>query len=195
MEKQIKSKNRVTDFGEVYTAKKQVVAMINLISEDIETIGTTVLEPACGNGNFLVEILSRKLNTIRTASDLKYNTEGFVLQAISSIYGVDIQADNVFECRERMLNQVIQSGLLRSDGAKRMAEKILQHNLICGNTLTMLDARDKPMRIPEWNIWENGTAVRKEVLFSDMAACGGNCQRYIYTHKYFWKAENSAQSA
>ena len=192
MERQIKSKGRVTNFGEVYTAKKQVVDMVELVADDIQEIETTVLEPACGNGNFLVEILSRKLHSIRSKGQ---NIEQMALIALSSVYGVDIQSDNVVECRERLYQQACQSGMLWSDEAKSMAQKILRKNIICGNTLTMMDDAGKPMRIPEWNIKDNGSAVRKDVLFSDMVACGGNCENYVSRQKYDWMPKVVVQSA
>ena len=102
MEKQIKSKRRVSDFGEVYTARKQVTDMVDLVDSSASDITTTVLEPACGNGNFLVEILARKMNTIQWCpiSLIRYERE--TLRAVASIYGVDIQKDNTIECRERL---------------------------------------------------------------------------------------------
>ena len=192
MERQIKSKGRVTNFGEVYTARKQVVDMVELVADDIQRIETTVLEPACGNGNFLVEILFRKLQAIRSKGQ---NVEQMALIALSSVYGVDIQNDNVVECRERLYQQACQSGMLWSDEAKMMAQKILKRNIICGNTLTMLDGAGKPMRIPEWEIKDNGSAVRKDVLFRDMVASGGSCENYVSRQKYNWMPKMVVQSA
>lgn len=61
MSKQIKSRKRVKDFAEVYTNEREVKAMCDLIPTEIwDNIESTFLEPACGNGNFLVEILARK---------------------------------------------------------------------------------------------------------------------------------------
>lgn len=192
MERQIKSRGRVTNFGEVYTARKQVIDMVDLVADDIQGIKTTVLEPACGNGNFLVEILSRKLKAIHSCHQ---NVEQLVLVALSSIYGVDIQADNVVECRERLYQQVCKSGMLWSDEAKTMAQIILQKNIICGNTLSMIDGAGSPMRISEWDIKGNGLAVRKDVLFSDMVACGGSCENYVSRKKYNWMPKMVVQSA
>ena len=61
---QIKSRQRVSEFGEVYTAHRQVTDMLDLIQADMIGIDTTYFEPACGNGNFIVEILKRKLMLI-----------------------------------------------------------------------------------------------------------------------------------
>ena len=88
MEKQIKSRKRVQDFAEVYTAKREVKAMCDLIpQEQWDNIDTTFLEPACGNGAFLVEIFERKLSRCNTYQD--------GLRALKSITGIDIQAESL----------------------------------------------------------------------------------------------------
>lgn len=100
MKSQIKSKKRVSDFGEVFTAEREVKAMCDLVKQETERIESRFLEPACGNGNFLVEILSRKLS--------KCSNEEEAIAACSSIYGVDILEDNIIECRQRLQNLVSQ---------------------------------------------------------------------------------------
>ena len=60
MVKQIKSKKRVADYGEVYTKQREVNAMLDLVSDEASCITSTFLEPACGNGNFVIEILKRR---------------------------------------------------------------------------------------------------------------------------------------
>ena len=105
MEKQIKSKKRVADHGEVFTAEREVNAMLDLVKQEAERIDSRFLEPACGSGNFLVEVLRRKLKEVRR----KYRKSTFdyeknAVLAISSIYGVDLLLDNVLDCRERLFN-------------------------------------------------------------------------------------------
>jgi len=63
-EKIIKSKKRTVDFGEVFTSKKIVQSMINLIDQGKISIESRFLEPACGDGNFLSEILNIKLSSV-----------------------------------------------------------------------------------------------------------------------------------
>jgi len=99
----IKSKSRVRDQGEVFTAEREVNAMLDLVKQETERIESRFLEPACGNGNFLAPILERKLTVVEKMykkSQLEY--ERNVLMAIGSIYGVDIMEDNVVECQERL---------------------------------------------------------------------------------------------
>ena len=100
---QVKSKKRVTDHGEVFTSEREVNAMLDLVKQETERIDSRFLEPACGTGNFLVEILRRKLKILENRykkSQLEF--ERYTVIAISSIYGVDILEDNVVECRNRL---------------------------------------------------------------------------------------------
>ena len=101
--RQIKSKARVRAHGEVFTAPREVNAMLDLVKDETERIDATFLEPACGDGNFLDEVLRRKLAVCRrrygrSAADY----EKFSFLACTTLYGVDILADNVARCRERL---------------------------------------------------------------------------------------------
>ena len=99
-EKLIKSKQRVKDFAEVFTPAHIVKDMCDLVPEEMwVSIDTTFLEPACGTGNFLAEILSRKF---RLCKDWQ---EG--LKALNSVYGIDIQQDNVEETKIRLFDMYI----------------------------------------------------------------------------------------
>lgn len=127
-EKLIKSKKRVKEFAEVYTPQFIVKDMCDLIPSEIwENIESSFLEPACGNGNFLVEILARKYERCASAKD--------GLKALASVVGIDIQADNCQECRKRLLEQYIVCFPNANNIAIAMAYKILQNNIICGDSL------------------------------------------------------------
>ena len=69
MAKQVKSKQRVADHGEVFTAEREVKAMCDLVADECLRIDSRFLEPACGDGNFLAEILTRKLDVVIVDSD------------------------------------------------------------------------------------------------------------------------------
>ena len=102
-EKQVKSKKRVIDHGEVFTAEREVNAMLDLVKQETERIDSRFLGPACGDGNFLVEILRPKLVVVESRySKSQLGWERYAVNAVSSIYGVDILKDNVHECRERL---------------------------------------------------------------------------------------------
>lgn len=128
MQKLIKSKKRVKEFAEVFTPDFIVKDMCDLIPSDIwENIESTFLEPACGNGNFMVEILKRKY------SHCKGEKDG--LKALSSVFGIDIQADNCDECRRRLLAQFMEYFPNASNLTIFLASGILLNNIICGDSL------------------------------------------------------------
>src|SRR5574344_1509672 len=94
---QIKSKQRVADHGEVFTNPREVNAMLDLVKQETERIDSRFLEPACGNGNFLAEILNRKLAVIadyyRKSKYTQLEYERNAVMAVSSIYGIEILPD------------------------------------------------------------------------------------------------------
>ncbi|HET9136924.1 MAG TPA: DNA methyltransferase, partial [Candidatus Kapabacteria bacterium] len=136
----IKSKQRVADHGEVFTPPWLVEAMLDLVKAETERIDSRFLEPACGSGNFLVKIFQRKL----TAVELKYGKsefeqKHFALLALMCIYGIELLADNIDECRENLLE--IFSEYLQIDPSNdfyRAADSVLSLNIIHGDALTML---------------------------------------------------------
>ena len=97
---QTKSKQRVRDHGEVFTADREVKAMCDLVKDECERIDSRFLEPACGNGNFLAEILTRKLSSVKKLyKHSPFDYERYAVLAVTSIYGVELLADNAEECR------------------------------------------------------------------------------------------------
>lgn len=145
---QIKTRERVRDLAEVYTHKREVDAMLDLVADMFpsnENPGNTdrkFLEPAAGSGNFLEEILRRKLAYV-TVYRYRQATvyEHRVLRALASIYAIDIDPENVQECKDR-LRAVINSHLdndsntrVATEGFATAAEAILGTNIICADTL------------------------------------------------------------
>ena len=197
MNGQIKSKQRVTEFGEVYTAKKQVMDMLSLIPDSMP-INTTFLEPACGNGNILSEIMKRKLSKAAKYSAGEYLRA--VITAVSSVYGVDIQNDNVLESRSRLLRIICiewnsHTGVEPSRSVVNTVKYILEKNIICGNTLTTSDSSDNPLTFYEWELTGDMYLISKECQFSDMIEAGGECHHYIAEHKYGWLVTSNKQIA
>lgn len=85
---QIKSKKRVSEHGEVFTAEREVKAMCDLVAQECDRIDSRFLEPACGDGNFLAEILTRKLATVKKLyKSNSYDYERYSVLAITSLYG------------------------------------------------------------------------------------------------------------
>lgn len=125
-EKLIKSKQRVKDFAEVFTPKHIVKDMCDLVPAEMwVSIDITFLEPACGNGNFLAEILERKFKLCENWED--------GLRALKSIYGMDIQQDNVEEAKERLFDMYIKQYLKAPAISGLIAAQILERNIVCGD--------------------------------------------------------------
>src|SRR5450759_1285210 len=133
----IKSKKRVADHGEVFTPPWLVEAMLDLVKGETERIDSRFLEPACGSGNFLVPILKRKL----AAVELKYGKSAFekrhyALLALMCLYGIELLADNIAECRANMLEVLADYlNIDEGDDLYRAASRVLLQNLIHGDAL------------------------------------------------------------
>ncbi len=163
-DKQVKSKQRVSDHGEVFTNDKEVNDMCNLVSQECDRADSRFLEPACGNGNFLAEIIKRKLTTVkRLHKSNPYDFERYSVLAISSIYGVDILYDNVLECRKRIFdiwNKEYKSVCKKecSEDTREAVIYILEKNILCGNALTLMQVDEncedtnEPIIFPEWSL-------------------------------------------
>lgn len=146
---QIKSKERVRDLAEVYTNEREVNAMLDLIPlkrpDDILTY--TYLEPACGNGNFLIEILRRKLKRVNEKYGKK-NVSAYELamaKALSTIYGIDICAENVEESRARLFTEIKacfdthRGSHLYSGGFLGFIDHVLKTNIVLGDSINAAD--------------------------------------------------------
>ena len=158
--KQVKSKKRVRDVGEVFTDEREVNAMLDLVKNETERIDATFLEPACGDGNFLVEIVNRKLEVIRRRYGMartkdKVSYEKALITAAGSVYGIDIMPDNVTACVNRLYKQFRNAyhqsfkGNWNEDVDKSVLY-ILKKNIICGNALTMQKSDGTPIVMSEW---------------------------------------------
>lgn len=172
-EKQVVSKKRVTDHGEVYTGKREVNAMLDLVKQETERIDSRFLEPACGTGNFLAEILERKLNIVESRygkSQLEYERNAVL--AVTSIYGIDILEDNVVECRKRLFNIFDQkyTSLFKKaakEECRNAVQYILERNIIHGDALTLKTVGDNPQPIvfSEWSLVNGSMLKRRDFTF------------------------------
>ena len=130
MNHQIKSKERVAAHGEVFTSEREVNAMLDLVKQETERIDSRFLEPACGDGNFLIEILRRKLAVCEGRVKAKQYTqlqyEQAAVQSVSSIYGIELLADNAEACRKRLLDYFTQqySALFKSKCKSECIESV-----------------------------------------------------------------------
>ncbi|MBP3740513.1 MAG: SAM-dependent DNA methyltransferase [Bacteroidales bacterium] len=148
---QIKSRQRVADHGEVFTNPREVNAMLDLVRDESFRLDSRFLEPACGDGNFLIEILRRKLSLL---SSVKSSTEWEFksLIAVGSCYGIELLEDNAEACRERLYREVVgQMGRICDLGDYgKSLQYMLQKNIVCGDALTYRTADGKPITFCEW---------------------------------------------
>jgi len=181
MEKQVVSKKRVADHGEVYTGKREVNAMLDLVKQETERIESRFLEPACGKGNFLTEILQRKLRVVESRhgrSQLDYERNAVL--AISSIYGIDILEDNVHECRQRLFD-IFEHEYARifketaKDECKKAIQYILDRNIIHGDALSLKTVGDNPRPIvfSEWSLVNGSMIKRRDFAFEELLSREG----------------------
>ena len=173
MEKQVISKQRVTDHGEVFTNKREVNAMLDLVKQETERIDSRFLEPACGTGNFLAEILERKLQVVESRyGKIQLEFERNAVLAVSSIYGIDILEDNVAECRNRLLEIFCNRYQAKFKSAvnpecTRAIQYILQRNIIWGNALDLMTVGIVPEQIvfSEWSPINGSMLKRRDFTF------------------------------
>jgi hypothetical protein len=160
----VKSRQRVADHGEVFTPPWLVEAMLDLVKDETERIDSRFLEPACGSGNFLVPILRRKL----AAVELKYGRSDFerrhyALLALMCVYGIELLADNIAECRANVLEVFAEYlDLDESDELCRAAAYVLSQNIVHGDALTMLTHDGRPMTFAEWGYLGKGKYQRRD---------------------------------
>ena len=174
---QIKSKERVVAHGEVFTNEREVNAMLDLVKQETERLDSRFLEPACGDGNFLIEILRRKLAICELRVKAKQYTqlqyEQNAILAVSSIYGIELLQDNAEACRARLLNYFTEQyqSLFKSkckDACIESVRYILSKNIIIGDALTYkrVDDPDKWIHISEWSFIGDGKVNRRDYEFS-----------------------------
>jgi len=169
---QIKSRQRVADHGEVFTNPREVNAMLNLVREESFRLDSRFLEPACGDGNFLVEILRRKLSLIENQkSQVEWEFKSLI--AVSSCYGIELLPDNTKACRRRLEELVLADcymNFIRTDyrgsdipcrscnsydsypinAYRKSLCYLLRKNIVCGDALTYRTADGKPITFCEW---------------------------------------------
>lgn len=148
---QIKSRQRVADHGEVFTNPREVNAMLDLVRDESFRLDSRFLEPACGDGNFLIEILRRKLSLL---SIVKSQTEWEFksLIAVGSCYGIELLEDNAEACRMRLFTEVREQIGKKNytQGYEESLRYMLNKNIVCGDALTYRTADNKPITFCEW---------------------------------------------
>jgi len=168
----VKSKQRVADHGEVFTPPELVQAMLDLVCSESERIDSRLLEPACGSGNFLVPVLQRKLAVVRA----RYGKSGFehrhhALLALMSVYGIELLADNVEECRQNLLKvMAAEPGFDEGDEWYDAAAGVLAVNVVHGDAsaMTTVTVPRQPITFAEWSYLGKGRFHRRDFRFDTM---------------------------
>ena len=166
----VKSKQRVADHGEVFTPAWLVEAMLDLVKGETERIDSRFLESACGSGNFLIQILRRKL----AAVELKYGKSDFekrhyALLGLMCMYGIELLPDNIVECRAHLLDIFAEYLVLTpSDDLYKAAFYVLSQNLVHGDALTMRTHEAKPITFAEWGYLGKGRFQRRDFRFDNL---------------------------
>ena len=154
----IKGKERVENFGEVNTSAKEIDGILDMLVNEVNRVDSKFYEPACGDGNFLTEILKRKINFIE--AKYKKNKNSFqrnLFLIVCNLYGVDILQDNIFICRERLLNILKDTCYrnLKNCSYEKLIDSmkfVISKNILWGDALTLerVDSQT-PIIFSEWS--------------------------------------------
>ena len=172
---QIKSKQRVANHGEVFTSEREVNSMLDLVKQETERIDSRFLEPACGDGNFLREILNRKLAIVKSRyGKSKKECDKYSLLAITSIYGIELLNDNAERCRKRLFDTYLDwynavSKGLENEQLFKCVKYVLSKNIIHGDALTLktVGKNEESIIFFEWSFTQN-MVKRRCFAFDDL---------------------------
>jgi hypothetical protein len=170
VEKLVKSRQRVSDHGEVFTPRWLVDNMLDLVKSETERIDSRFLEPACGSGNFLIPVLERKLAAVKArhgSSD--FEKRHYALFALMCIYGVELLADNAAECRVNLL-AVFSTfiGVDTDERWRRAGAAVVATNIVQGDALKMTTADGEPITFPEWGYLGRGKYQRRDFRYDSL---------------------------
>jgi N-6 DNA Methylase len=167
----VKSKQRVADHGEVFTPPWLVSAMLDLVKAESERIDSRFLEPACGSGNFLVQVLKRKLAAVEVKfGKSEFEKRHYALLALMCIYGVELLPDNAAECRDN-LHAILAEylGTTEADPLHAAAAHVLRMNIVQGDARTMRTPKDAPITFAEWGYLGRGRFNRRDFRLDVLA--------------------------
>lgn len=167
----VKSKERVTEHGEVFTPPHIVDTMLDLVKGESERIDSRFLESACGEGNFLKQVLRRKLSTVQQKyGKNEFERRHYALLALMCVYGIELLEDNADACRD-VLSTIFQEFLGSADADQwiRAAHVVLRVNIVCADALTMKTLGGNPLTFPEWGYLGRGKFQRRDFEYAILA--------------------------
>jgi hypothetical protein len=190
MTQQVNSRERVQEHGEVFTNEREVNAMLDMVKQETERIDSRFLEPACGDGNFLAEVLRRKLDVV----DFRYRKspaewEKYAFIAVGSVYGVELLLDNTLACRERLFvivrDRYSRICMKNSKPAFLNAVRyVLDRNILNGNALSLKEVdgegndTEEPIIFSEWSIVTGDKVKRRDFRLDEMLEGSANTHQY-----------------
>jgi hypothetical protein len=162
----------------VLTGQREVSAMLDLVKQETERIDSRFLEPACGDGNFLIVILERKLAIVtKRYGKSQPDFERYAVLAVSSIYGIDILPDNVRDCRQRLFERFDANYTLifkssAKDQCREAVRFILERNIIWGDALSLrtVDEKQSLIVFSEWSPVNGSLLKRRDFTFHGLLA-------------------------
>lgn len=181
------SRQRIIDHGEVFTQPREVNAMLDLVAHECARIDSRFLEPACGTGNFLVEVLRRKLATVtfrNAPTQRRRDRRGWerdAVLAVTSLYGIDLLPDNVEMCRERLFGAfdkeysrlfVLGDEDATTSACRASVRFVLTQNILCGDALTLTSRNGEPIAFPEWAPVNGAMFKRRDFTFHELLGHG-----------------------
>ena len=173
----IKSKERISEYGEVFTSEREVKAMLHLVEHEASRIEARFFEPACGDGNFLIQVLESKLNIVKSQySKNQLDYEKYAFLSVASLYGIDILEDNVRECRLRLSVCVREAydAIFHNTTNQSFYDAItfvLSKNILAGDALTMKTSDGvKDLLLSEWSFTKGSKVKRIEYSLSNILA-------------------------
>jgi hypothetical protein len=166
----VKSKQRVADHGEVLTPAWLVEAMLDLVKDESDRIDSRFLEPACGSGNFLVQLLRRKLAAVEQRFGMsEFEKRHYALFGLMCMYGIELLDDNVAECRANLLEILADYlALDDADDLYRAAAQVLADNIVHGDALAMLTNAGEPITFAEWGYLGKGKFQRRDFRYDTL---------------------------
>lgn len=166
-EELVKSRKRVVDHGEVFTPNWMVEDMLDLVKDESGRIDSRFLEPACGSGNFLSVVLKRKLSSVQARyGKSDFEKRHYALFSLMCIYGIELLADNVQECRAALL--FVFTDFLKvkdEDMWHKAAVSVLDVNIIQGDALSLTTTEGRPIEFPEWGYLGSGKFQRRDFRY------------------------------
>lgn len=188
----IKSRKRVSDHGEVFTPAWMIDAMLDLVKDETERIDSRFLEPACGSGNFLVQVLRRKLLSVQLRyGQSEFEKHHYALLGLMCIYGIELLPDNIAECSNILLDNFAEYlGVDDAHEIYRAASVVLSVNLVHGDALTMKAHDGQPITFAEWGYLGKGKFQRRDfrldmLTLSSTFSAQGSLFAHLGKHEIF----------